>query len=63
MLDRRLSVDADVFHTQSKNGYFFVYIAADSTQNASRKQLKSPYVQKPMSTIARSWESGLNVAG
>jgi iron complex outermembrane receptor protein len=32
-LDRRLTVDADVFHTQSRNGYFFVYIAADSTQN------------------------------
>ncbi len=32
-LDRRLTWDADVFHTQSKNGYFFVYIAADSTQN------------------------------
>jgi iron complex outermembrane receptor protein len=26
-------VDADVFHTKSTNGYFFVYIAADSTQN------------------------------
>jgi len=33
LLDRRLSLDADVFHTQSRNGYFFVYIAADSTQN------------------------------
>jgi iron complex outermembrane recepter protein len=32
-LDRRLTLDADVFHTQSKNGYFFVFIAADSTQN------------------------------
>ena len=32
-LDRRLTVDADIFHTQSKNGYFFVFIAADSTQN------------------------------
>jgi iron complex outermembrane receptor protein len=32
-LDRKLSVDADVFHTKSTNGYFFVYIAADSTQN------------------------------
>ncbi len=32
-LDRRLTVDGDVFHTQSKNGYFFVFIAADSTQN------------------------------
>jgi iron complex outermembrane receptor protein len=33
MFDRRLTVDADVFHTQSRSGYFFVYIAADSTQN------------------------------
>jgi iron complex outermembrane recepter protein len=32
-LDRRLTLDADVFHTQSTNGYFFVFIAADSTQN------------------------------
>ena len=29
----RLTIDGDVFHTQSKNGYFFVFIAADSTQN------------------------------
>jgi iron complex outermembrane receptor protein len=33
LLDRRLTLDADVYHTRSKNGYFFVYIAADSTQN------------------------------
>jgi iron complex outermembrane receptor protein len=33
MLDRRLTLDADVFHTRSKNGYFFYYLAADSTQN------------------------------
>ena len=33
MLDHRLSIDADVFYTHSHNGYFFVYIAADSTQN------------------------------
>ena len=32
-LDRRLTWDFDVFHTQSTNGYFFVFIAADSTQN------------------------------
>ncbi|HXA34916.1 MAG TPA: TonB-dependent receptor [Steroidobacteraceae bacterium] len=32
-LDRRLTLDGDIFHTQSKNGYFFVFIAADSTQN------------------------------
>jgi iron complex outermembrane receptor protein len=33
LLDRRLTLDADVYHTQSTNGYFFVYIAANSTQN------------------------------
>jgi len=31
--DQRLTLDGDVFYTQSSNGYFFVYIAADSTQN------------------------------
>jgi iron complex outermembrane recepter protein len=33
MLDHRLSLDADVFHTHSDNGYFFVYLASNSTQN------------------------------
>lgn len=33
MFHDRLAVDADVFHTHSKNGYFFVYLAANSTQN------------------------------
>jgi iron complex outermembrane receptor protein len=32
-LDRRLTLDGAVFYTKSTNGYFFVYIAADSTQN------------------------------
>jgi iron complex outermembrane receptor protein len=31
--DQRITLDADVFYTQSNNGYFFVFIAADSTQN------------------------------
>ena len=31
--DRRVTIDADVYHTHSKNGYFFVYLAANSTQN------------------------------
>ncbi|MGO9930827.1 MAG: TonB-dependent receptor [Steroidobacteraceae bacterium] len=31
--DQHLTLDGDVFYTQSTNGYFFVYIAADSTQN------------------------------
>jgi iron complex outermembrane receptor protein len=33
MLDDKLSVDADVFHTHSDNGYFFVYLSQNSTQN------------------------------
>jgi iron complex outermembrane recepter protein len=33
LLDRRLDIDADVYHTHSQNGYFFVYLAANSTQN------------------------------
>ena len=32
-LDRKLSVTAAVFDTKSTNGYFFVFIAANSTQN------------------------------
>jgi iron complex outermembrane receptor protein len=50
-LDRRLSVDADVFHTQSKNGYFFVYIAADSTQNLGN--LNATYKGAELSLTAR----------
>jgi iron complex outermembrane receptor protein len=50
-LDRRLSVDADVFHTQSKNGYFFVYIAADSTQNLGN--LSATYKGAELSVTAR----------
>jgi iron complex outermembrane recepter protein len=33
MLDRRLSLDAAIFHSHSENGYFFVYLPANSTQN------------------------------
>jgi iron complex outermembrane receptor protein len=50
-LDRRLSLDADVFHTQSKNGYFFVYIAADSTQNLGN--LNATYKGAELSLTAR----------
>jgi iron complex outermembrane receptor protein len=50
-LDRRLSVDGDVFHTQSKNGYFFVYIAADSTQNLGN--LNATYKGAELSLTAR----------
>jgi iron complex outermembrane receptor protein len=51
LLDRRLSIDGDVFHTQSKNGYFFVYIAADSTQNLGN--LNATYKGAELSLTAR----------
>jgi len=51
MLGRKLSIDADVFHTQSRNGYFFVYIAADSTQNLGN--LNATYKGAELSVTAR----------
>jgi iron complex outermembrane receptor protein len=50
-LDRRVTLDADVFHTQSRNGYFFVYIAADSTQNLGN--LNATYKGAELSLTAR----------
>ena len=50
-LDRRLSVDGDVFYTKSTNGYFFVYIAADSTQNLGN--LNATYKGAELSLTAR----------
>ena len=50
-LDRRLSVDGDVFYTKSTNGYFFVYIAADSTQNLGN--LDATYKGAELSLTAR----------
>jgi iron complex outermembrane recepter protein len=50
-LDRRLSLDADVYHTQSKNGYFFVYLAQDSTQNLGN--LNATYKGAELSLTAR----------
>lgn len=51
LLDRKLSLDADVFYTQSRNGYFFVYIAADSTQNLGN--LNATYKGAELSLTAR----------
>jgi iron complex outermembrane receptor protein len=31
--ERRLNADLSLYHTQSRNGYFFVYLPANSTQN------------------------------
>jgi iron complex outermembrane recepter protein len=53
-LDRRLTLDGDVFHTQSKNGYFFVFIAADSTQNLGN--LNATYKGAELSLTARPTE-------
>jgi iron complex outermembrane recepter protein len=50
-LDRRLTLDADVFYTKSTNGYFFVYIAADSTQNLGN--LDATYKGAEFSLTAR----------
>jgi iron complex outermembrane recepter protein len=50
-LDRRLTVDGDVFYTKSKNGYFFVFIAADSTQNLGN--LSATYKGAEISVTAR----------
>jgi iron complex outermembrane receptor protein len=44
-------VDADVFYTKSTNGYFFVYIAADSTQNLGN--LDATYKGAELSITAR----------
>ncbi len=50
-LDRRLTLDGDVFYTKSTNGYFFVYIAADSTQNLGN--LNATYKGAEISLTAR----------
>ena len=50
-LNRRLSLDADVFHTKSTNGYFFVFLAANSTQNLGN--LDATYKGAEISLTAR----------
>jgi iron complex outermembrane receptor protein len=50
-LDRRVTVDGDIFYTKSKNGYFFVFIAADSTQNLGN--LSATYKGAEISVTAR----------
>jgi iron complex outermembrane receptor protein len=49
--NRRLTLDGDVYHTHSRNGYFFVYIAADSTQNLGN--LSATYKGAELSLTAR----------
>ena len=50
-LDRKLTLDADVFYTKSTNGYFFVYIAQNSTQNLGN--LDATYKGAEFSITAR----------
>jgi iron complex outermembrane recepter protein len=52
--DQHLTLDADVFYTKSTNGYFFVYIAADSTQNLGN--LNATYKGAELSLTARPAE-------
>jgi iron complex outermembrane receptor protein len=49
--EQRVTLDADVFYTKSKNGYFFVYIAADSTQNLGN--LNATYKGAELSLTAK----------
>jgi iron complex outermembrane recepter protein len=49
--DQHLTFDADVFYTKSTNGYFFVYISADSTQNLGN--LNATYKGAEFSVTAR----------
>jgi iron complex outermembrane receptor protein len=39
-LDRRLNAGLSVFHTKSRNGYFFVFLPANSTQNLGNLDAK-----------------------
>jgi iron complex outermembrane recepter protein len=52
--EQHLTLDADVFYTKSTNGYFFVYIAADSTQNLGN--LSATYKGAELSLTARPAE-------
>jgi iron complex outermembrane recepter protein len=52
--EQHLTVDADIFYTKSTNGYFFVYISADSTQNLGN--LNATYKGAELSLTARPAE-------
>jgi len=50
-LERRLSAELSIYHTQSHNGYFFVFLPANSTQNLGN--LDATYKGAELSLTAR----------
>ena len=50
-LQRRLSAELSIYHTQSRNGYFFVFLPANSTQNLGN--LDATYKGAELSLTAR----------
>jgi len=53
-LERRLSADLSVYHTKSRNGYFFVFLPANSTQNLGN--LNATYKGAELELTARPTE-------
>ncbi len=51
-LDRRVNAGLSLFSTQSKNGYFFVFLAANSTQNLGNLDAKYKGVEVEVSAKA-----------
>jgi iron complex outermembrane receptor protein len=53
-LDKRVSAAVSAFHTKSRNGYFFVFLAANSTQNLGN--LNATYNGAEVEVTARATE-------
>jgi iron complex outermembrane recepter protein len=54
-LDRRLNVDVSLFDTKSTNGYFFVYLAANSTQNLGNLNARYKGGEFELTARATNW--------
>ena len=54
-LDRRLSVNAALFHTDSTNGYFFYFDATTSTQNLGNLDARYKGGELEVTAVATSW--------
>jgi iron complex outermembrane recepter protein len=54
-LDRRLAVNAALFHTTSTNGYFFYYSATTSTQNLGNLDARYKGGELEVTAVATSW--------
>jgi iron complex outermembrane receptor protein len=54
LLEKRISAGVSAFHTKSRNGYFFVFLAANSTQNLGN--LNATYKGAEIEVSARATE-------